>query len=48
MVERHLARLTWTDIAALDKDEGVVILPVGVSTVTEGMSRAMPTFNSSA
>ena len=29
MVERHLARLTWTDIAALDKDEGVAILPVG-------------------
>ncbi|MCB0158887.1 MAG: creatininase family protein [Caldilineaceae bacterium] len=29
MTERHLARLTWTDIAALDKDEGVVILPVG-------------------
>ncbi|MEZ4708101.1 MAG: creatininase family protein [Caldilineaceae bacterium] len=26
---RHLAHLTWTDIKALDKREGVVILPVG-------------------
>ena len=26
---RDLAHLTWTDIAALDKREGVVILPIG-------------------
>lgn len=29
MAQRYLARLTWTDIAALPKDPGVVILPVG-------------------
>lgn len=29
IIERQLARLTWTDVAALDKDPGVVILPVG-------------------
>ena len=29
MVERQLARLTWTDVAALDKDPGLVILPIG-------------------
>lgn len=27
--QRRLAHLSWTDIAALNKDEGVVILPVG-------------------
>lgn len=27
--ERYLAHLTWTDIAGLDKEEGVVILPIG-------------------
>ncbi len=26
---RHLAHLSWPDIAALDKEQGVVILPVG-------------------
>ena len=26
---RYLAQLTWPDIDALDKDEGVVILPIG-------------------
>lgn len=28
-MERHLAHLTWQQVAALDKDPGVVILPIG-------------------
>lgn len=29
MTERYLAHLAWPDVAALDKTEGVVILPIG-------------------
>ena len=29
IIERQLANLTWTDVAAMEKDPGLVILPVG-------------------
>jgi len=29
MIERYLAHLAWPEVVALDKEEGVVILPIG-------------------